>query len=174
MHDKAFKRSCSEIYNLGFLQTSSTRKFRASADDAMLIESTRKSNRMNFSSFLLASPWKLGEFQAPPEIWTTTNAGTAPGTRTSRRQRSWNELKLPLPWEGFFFRSKGFPQLEGWPVFFSGRAVWFLLFDNSRWFAVFFPNKTRKNREFFEVCKLGSLQRKIVSLWMLEEKKLLK
>ena len=108
---------------------------------------------MNFSSFFVAFALDfLGDFQAPPEIWTTTNAGTARGTRTSRRQRSWNELKFPLPWEGEKFSGQRGTRSwkDGLFSFRGGLCVIFNCLKNFRWYyGVLSKYKTQGKSQIF-------------------------
>ena len=108
---------------------------------------------------------KFGQQQTPglprePELRGASEAGTSWSSRSLGRV-FFSGQRVSRSWKDGLFS-------------FPGGLCDFYCLIILGGITVFFPNKTRKNREFFEVCKLGSLQRKKVSLWMLEGKKLLK
>ena len=91
-----------------------------------------------------------------------SNAGTARGTRTSRRQRSWNELKLPLPWEGEKFSGqRGARSWKDGLFSFRGGRCDFYCLKNFRWYYGFFPNKTQgKSQNFLKKLQAGKFATK--------------
>lgn len=128
--------------------------FRASADDVWAHRINKKINLNNIplsDEFLKLFVGFALDFLGELLKFGLLKRRDCRGTRTSRRQRSWNALKLPLPWEGFF-PVKGGPAVGRMACFlFGAGGVIFIVWKILGGITVFFPNKTGKKQKMFEV-----------------------
>lgn len=101
-----------------------------------------------------------------------------PGNPNFEAPAKLERAEAPAPLGGWkIFRSKGGPAVGRMVFSFQGGlCVIFIVWKILGGIMVFFPNikPKEKARNFWRNCKLGSLQRKKASLWMIEENKLLK